>query len=96
MKTVATGAPAIGSPDDGHLSTPSQSANAFDTLDTSLGTKLSAGTKVGEYQILDRIGEGGMGTVYSAVHPNIGKKVAIKVLAARLAKNKNAISRFVL
>ena len=96
MKTVATGAPAIGSPGDGHLSTPSQSANAFDTLDTSLGTKLSVGTKVGEYQILDRIGEGGMGTVYSAVHPIIGKKVAIKVLAARLAKNKNAISRFVL
>jgi serine/threonine protein kinase len=96
MKTVATGAPVIGSPGDGHLSTPSQSANAFDTLDTSLGTKLSVGTKVGEYQILDRIGEGGMGTVYSAVHPIIGKKVAIKVLAARLAKNKNAISRFVL
>jgi serine/threonine-protein kinase len=65
-------------------------------LDTSLGTKLSSGTKVGEYQILARIGEGGMGTVYSAVHPIIGKKVAIKVLAARLAKNKNAISRFVL
>lgn len=61
-----------------------------------LGTKLSAGTKVGEFQILARIGEGGMGTVYSAVHPIIGKKVAIKVLAARLAKNKNAIRRFVL
>jgi serine/threonine protein kinase len=95
-KTVATGAPAMGSPGAGHLSTSSQSMGAFDTLDTSLGTKLSVGTRVGEYQILDRIGEGGMGTVYSAVHPIIGKKVAIKVLAARLAKNKNAISRFVL
>jgi serine/threonine-protein kinase len=94
VKTVVTGAPAIGIPGEGHLATPSQ--GAFDTLDTSLGTKLSVGTKVGEYQILDRIGEGGMGTVYSAVHPIIGKKVAIKVLAARLAKNKNAISRFVL
>ena len=96
MRTVATGAPAMGSPTGGHSSTPSRTSTAFDTLDTSLGTKLSSGTKVGEYQILERIGEGGMGTVYSAVHPIIGKKVAIKVLAARLAKNKNAISRFVL
>ena len=95
-KTVATGAPAIGLPSAPHSATPSQSAAGFDTIDTSLGTKLSSGTKVGEYEILARIGEGGMGTVYSAVHPIIGKKVAIKVLAARLAKNKNAISRFVL
>jgi tRNA A-37 threonylcarbamoyl transferase component Bud32 len=51
---------------------------------------------VGEYQIADRIAEGGMGTVYSAVHPIIGKKVAIKVLSGKLAKNSNAIRRFVL
>jgi serine/threonine-protein kinase len=61
-----------------------------------LGTKLSLGTLVGEYQIQDRIGEGGMGTVYSAIHPIIGKKVAIKVLSGKLAKNKNAIRRFIL
>lgn len=95
-KTVATGAPAIALPTDTPNASPSQPSSAFDKLDASLGTKLSEGTKVGEYQILDRIGEGGMGTVYSAVHPIIGKKVAIKVLAARLAKNKNAIRRFVL
>jgi serine/threonine-protein kinase len=57
---------------------------------------LQSGTLVGEYQIADRIAEGGMGTVYSAVHPIIGKKVAIKVLSGRLAKNSNAIRRFVL
>jgi serine/threonine-protein kinase len=51
---------------------------------------------VGEYQISDRIAEGGMGTVYSAVHPIIGKKVAIKVLSGKLAKSSNAIRRFVL
>jgi serine/threonine-protein kinase len=70
--------------------------SGFIQLDLSHGTKLSVGTRVGEYQIQARIGEGGMGTVYSAIHPIIGKKVAIKVLAGRLAKNKNAIRRFVL
>ncbi|HEY5282369.1 MAG TPA: serine/threonine-protein kinase [Polyangia bacterium] len=96
QKTVATGAPAFTPPVDPRGPSPSQSSDGFAALDAALGTKLTAGTKVGEYQVLARIGEGGMGTVYSAVHPIIGKKVAIKVLAARLAKNKNAISRFVL
>ncbi len=95
-KTAATGAPALDPPGDTPNASPARPSSAFDTSATSLGTKLSEGTKVGEYQILARIGEGGMGTVYSAVHPIIGKKVAIKVLAARLAKNKNAIRRFVL
>ncbi len=97
IRTVASGAPAFTPPVDLPAVSPSSpAAPEFGVVGTSLGTKLSPGTLVGEYQIQDRIGEGGMGTVYSAVHPIIGKKVAIKVLAAKLAKNKNAIRRFVL
>ena len=95
-KTDAAGLPAFVSPAQAHSANPSPSADGFAALIASLGTKLTAGTKVGEYQIQARIGEGGMGTVYSAVQPIIGKKVAIKVLAGRLAKNANAIRRFVL
>ena len=80
---------------DSHPS-PLTPTSGFTKLDLTRGTKLTEGTRVGEYQIQERIGEGGMGTVYSAIHPIIGKKVAIKVLAGRLAKNKNAIRRFVL
>jgi eukaryotic-like serine/threonine-protein kinase len=94
LKTVVTGAPAFTPPVDAHVNTPSPISTR--PFDTKISTKLTAGTRVGEYQIVDRIGEGGMGTVYSAVHPIIGKKVAIKVLAGRLANNKNAIRRFVL
>ena len=93
-KTVVSAAPAFTPPVDPRPETPFPAA--FDPFDSKVTTKLSPGTLVGEYQVLDRIGEGGMGTVYSAIHPIIRKKVAIKVLAGRLANNKNAIRRFVL
>jgi serine/threonine protein kinase len=94
IRTVVTAAPAFTPPVDARPDTPFPAA--FDPFDSKVTTKLSPGTLVGEFQILDRIGEGGMGTVYSAIHPIIGKKVAIKVLAGRLANNKNALRRFVL
>lgn len=89
-----TAAPAFTPPVDGRPETPLPAA--FNPFDSKVTTKLSPGTLVGEYKVLDRIGEGGMGTVYSAIHPIIGKRVAIKVLAGRLANNKNALRRFVL
>ncbi len=75
---------------------PSRPSGSFHVAEGFPVTRLQPGTLVGEYQIADRIAEGGMGTVYSAVHPIIGKKVAIKVLSGKLAKNSNAIRRFVL
>jgi len=51
--------------------------------------------QVGEYRVLKKIGEGGMGAVYSAVQPVIGKRVAIKVLAPHIAKNPELVRRFV-
>jgi serine/threonine-protein kinase len=54
---------------------------------------VAPGTRLGEYEIVARIGEGGMGTVYSGVHPLIGKKVAIKVLKA--TRGSDAHDRFI-
>ncbi|HXU00210.1 MAG TPA: serine/threonine-protein kinase, partial [Polyangia bacterium] len=51
--------------------------------------------EVGEYRVLRKIGEGGMGSVYSAVQPVIGKRVAIKVLAPHIASNPELVRRFV-
>jgi len=56
---------------------------------------LGEGTEVGEYRVLSKIGEGGMGSVYAAVHPVIGKRVAIKVLAPHIAANPELVRRFV-
>jgi serine/threonine protein kinase len=43
-------------------------------------TEIDPEEMVGEYAIEHRIGKGGMGTVYAAMHPVIGKRVAIKVI----------------
>jgi serine/threonine-protein kinase len=52
------------------------------------------GKTVGNYKVLAQIGEGGMGAVFLAEHPLIGKKVAIKVLHAELSRVQDAVSRF--
>ena len=58
--------------------------------------RIEPGVMVGDYRIENVIAEGGMGTVYSAVHPLISKRVAIKVLAAEFAEDPPTVSRFVL
>ncbi|MDC0711141.1 protein kinase [Stigmatella sp. ncwal1] len=51
------------------------------------------GTRVSEYVIQERIGTGGMGIVYLATQPLIGKKVAIKVLKAQFAQVHELVQR---
>jgi serine/threonine protein kinase len=53
------------------------------------------GQRVGNYVVKDLLGEGGMGAVYLAEHPEIGRTVAIKVLADHLLQNRMAADRFV-
>jgi serine/threonine protein kinase len=52
------------------------------------------GQTVGEYRITERIGAGGMGTVFAGEHPLIGKRVAIKVLRADPSLREEAEGRF--
>jgi len=63
--------------------------------DLNLDTLLTPGTKVGDYIVERKLGEGGMGAVFAARHPLIGKKVAIKVLSPALASSSEAVERFV-
>ncbi len=53
-----------------------------------------SGKKVGEYDVLGRLGVGGMGVVYEGLHPLIGKRVAIKVLLPHLSSEPELVSRF--
>ena len=55
---------------------------------------IAAGQSIGNYRILNKIGTGGMGAVYLAEHPLIGKRVALKVIHRDLAGNRDVVSRF--
>jgi len=58
------------------------------------GADLPPGSVVGDYEIVRKVGHGGMGSVYEAIHPVIEKRVAIKVLLPELSKNEEAVERF--
>lgn len=53
------------------------------------------GQKVGDYEVIARIGTGGMGAVFEAKHPVIGKRVAVKVLHPAFAQDPKVLERFV-
>jgi hypothetical protein len=55
---------------------------------------LSPGTRLGSYEIVAALGSGGMGEVYRARDTRLGREVAIKVLARRLAGDPRAQARF--
>jgi serine/threonine protein kinase len=57
---------------------------------------LAPGTDVGGYIVDGELGSGGMGVVYSATHPVIGKRAAIKVLKPELSGNPAAVERFIM
>ncbi len=55
---------------------------------------LLIGQTIGNYLVIQKLGEGGMGSVYLAEHPQIGKKVALKVLHSEFSANEDVTKRF--
>ena len=55
---------------------------------------LATGLKLGPYEIVAPIGAGGMGEVYRARDPRLGRDVAVKVLPAAFARDKERLQRF--
>jgi eukaryotic-like serine/threonine-protein kinase len=80
---------AVVPPDDAvHCGTPAY------TLELAELMGLSAGTKLGPYEILASLGAGGMGEVYRARDTRLGREIAIKVLPASFSEDSDRLRRF--
>src|SRR5687767_3303585 len=55
---------------------------------------IAVGQTIGNYTVTAKLGEGGMGVVYLAEHPVIGRKVALKAIHPELSRNPDVVSRF--
>jgi serine/threonine-protein kinase len=55
---------------------------------------VKAGDRVGRFEILGPLGEGGMGRLYRAVDPKLGREVALKFLSEKLGESAEHLARF--
>ncbi|HEU4614332.1 MAG TPA: serine/threonine-protein kinase, partial [Kofleriaceae bacterium] len=90
VAVTATGTPAPIDPAQ-VKSDPSKSKTSYlpDVPDPLLGTTIA-----GRYQMIRKLGEGGMGSVYLAMHTILEKQVALKVLHGEFARKPDLVERF--
>src|SRR6202521_1372507 len=69
-------------------------ADAPEVLQLARSLALTAGTKLGPYEIIAPLGAGGMGEVYRARDTHLGRTVAIKILPAAFSADQDRLRRF--
>ena len=77
--------------DVGEKSAPHDSADTASMLSGGEETDLG---KLGDYELLEELDHGGMGTVFRAMHVKLGRQVALKVLPKGRMTDERAVARF--
>src|SRR5689334_1371171 len=60
----------------------------------TIGKRKYSELRIGNYEVLDKLGSGGMGSVFKARHRRMKRIVALKVLSASLATDETFLRRF--
>jgi serine/threonine protein kinase/tetratricopeptide (TPR) repeat protein len=64
------------------------------TMETSQEELTTGSTFAGRYQIIEELGQGGMGRVYKALDSKLNEKIALKLIKPEIASDKKIIERF--
>lgn len=70
-------------------------SNPVRSAEPAMSKKREPQEPIKGYQIVQKLGMGGMSTVFKAIHMASGQTVALKILYPHLAKNRKALQRFV-
>ena len=84
------------------ISSHDQAGNSIEAAAAEAATEMLAddqagrivGKQIGHYQVLSRIGRGGMGEVFLAHDTSLGRKVALKLLRGDVTKDEDRLRRF--
>jgi formylglycine-generating enzyme required for sulfatase activity/serine/threonine protein kinase len=76
------------------VSSPATAVTNYVEVPPPDGTSFEPGSQLGPYRLVSKLGEGGMGIVFKAVHTKLDKTVAIKILPSQYLTQKSALARF--